>query len=725
MNEKNSNLSIRSKVAKIVLFSNFLSIVALSFLSYIIINNTNFNNTHNFYFLIILTLLLHSTILIITQYNMIHGAIKKFLKSFANILQSSSYESVGLDFEGNLANIDETLNNLFGQISESLKTSGEYAEELRISNEKLQHSNEIIEKSSIVVFEWALLPGVPVIFVTKNISQFGYTDEEFYSGAVDYWDFVYEEDREKTQNTVWNARKTSVREYKHSYRVTCKNGDIRWVEEWVLLERDESGTPVSEKGMLRDITEQIEIAQKLKESEERYRGLFENACAVICTFNLKGNFTSVNNACSEVTGYSREELLSMNMAELAPVDKREAFINRNKLEFVSDKLGRTEIMEIVSKEGKHIILECRSIIIYKNGNPVEIQTIAQDITSRKLAEEKINYLSMHDKLTGLFNRAYFDEKLKSLDENREYPFSIIIGDMNGLKLANDAFGHENGDNLLIETARILETACRKTDIVARLGGDEFAVILPNTDEIETVSVCERIKKLCTLSGFKPVQPSIALGYAAKDSAIHTIEELIKKADDKMYKNKFNESKRMTNSIIETLQNTLNERSLETKDHTERMRALALKLGERLKLSESKLDELSIAVLMHDIGKIAIPDETLLKQGKLNENEWATVKRHPEIGYHIILSSLRMASIAEYILSHHERWDGEGYPRQLKGENIPMISRIISIVDAYDVMLHNKPYGKTVSKTEAINELQRCSGSQFDPQLVNEFIKMIN
>ena len=194
-----------------------------------------------------------------------------------------------------------------------LNFQNNYIQELRDYDKKLKAAYEIIEKSEIVVFEWSIGPGIPVKFVTENISKYGYTAQDFYSGKVDYWDFLHIDDVVRTRDAVYEKRKSRVSEYKHIYRVVCKDGEVRWVEEWTSWERDENGKPITEKGIIRDITEQIETAEKLKISEKRYRDLFENACALICTFNHKGKFTTVNRQCSELTGFSQEDLLNMNI----------------------------------------------------------------------------------------------------------------------------------------------------------------------------------------------------------------------------------------------------------------------------------------------------------------------------------------------------------------------------------------------------------------------------
>lgn len=627
---------------------------------------------------------------------------------------------IGEDF----FDLKNSLNYILDSILDSIRESKVSLDQLRISNKELEKAYEIIEKSDIVVFEWTLTPDVPTKFVTNNISRFGYTPEDFYSGELkDYWNFVYKEDIEKTRANVYRARKKGIDEFKHSYRVICKNKDIRWVEEWLILQRDSKGIPIAEKGILRDITQQKELADRLKESEERYRSLYENAAAVIFTYNLDGYITSVNNACTKLLGFNRSELVGKHISELIYKDNDDGTV-KNYIEIALENLQKPIESEIITKENEVIVIETHNSLITRDGKPHEIQGVAQNITSRKKAEEKILHMSYHDKLTGLYNRAYFDEALHRINNNGEYPFTLIAGDMNGLKLANDAFGHKTGDDLLRKMADILVKACRKNDIICRIGGDEFTVILPNTGEEGAKMVCERIRDLCKRVKANPIQPSIALGYASKISDETSIETLIKEADDRMYKNKLNENKSISSAIISSLQATLEEKTFETKEHGERLKVLSLKLGREIGLSDSQLDELSLAAVMHDIGKIGIPDNILTKADRLTEEEWDIMKKHTEIGYQIMLSTTSMVTIGEYILAHHEAWDGSGYPRGLKGEEIPIISRIVTLIDAFDVMTHIRPYSPAMTKAEALEEVKRCSGTQFDPYLVETFLKII-
>ena len=333
-------------------------------------------------------------------------------------------------------------------------------------------------------------------------------------------------------------------------------------------------------------------------------------------------------------------------------------------------------------------------------------------------------MSFHDSLTDLYNRAYFEEELKRLDTKRQLPLSIIVGDINGLKLINDAFGHKEGDEILKNCANVLRSCCRAEDLVARWGGDEFSMLLPKTSEEVALNIVKRIKeKSAGVKGGK-ILLSISLGVATKSRSYQDFTKMIKKAEDNMYRNKLIETKSIISSIISSLEKTLFEKSIKTERHTKKIKKMALRLGRAIKLSASEIDDLSLLATIHDIGKVAILDVILNKKENLSKKEWETIKRHPEIGYRIAISSNQLSSIAEYILTVHEWWNGNGYPQGLKGEKIPVLSRIIAIVDAYEVMITGRPYKKAVSKKKAIAELEKCSGTQFDPDLVKEFIKIL-
>ena len=385
-------------------------------------------------------------------------------------------------------------------------------------------------------------------------------------------------------------------------------------------------------------------------------------------------------------------------------------------------------------ENEEIKISTNSNQYYYNINQSEIKSdrgkymgklvVLRDVTKIKKAEENIKYLSFHDKLTQLYNRAYFDTELKRLDTERQLPLSLIIGDINGLKVINDAFGHEHGDKLLIRIADILKECFRNEDIAARWGGDEFSAILPQTSLDKTMNIIDRVYTKCRENSTDTIPLSMSMGAAAKESMSENIKNVFKKAEDRMYKHKLIENKSVRSSIITSLGKALAERDYETEEHTRRMKKYAILFGKALKLPDSKLDELSLLSTLHDIGKIAIPDNILLKPAELTEKERELIKKHSEIGYRIAMSTAELAPIADAILHHHERWDGNGYPYGLKGEKIPLTSRIIFIVDAYDAITNDRPYRKASSKEFAFSEINRCSGLQFDPNITDIFINQV-
>lgn len=346
---------------------------------------------------------------------------------------------------------------------------------------------------------------------------------------------------------------------------------------------------------------------------------------------------------------------------------------------------------------------------------------AIDLMKRK---EEIIYLSYHDQLTGLYNRRFFEEELRRLDIKRNLPLTIIMGDLNGLKLINDSFGHTLGDEVIKRVANVMKTGCRAGDIVARLAGDEFVILLSKTGDFEAKQIVKRIKDLLEKEVVGSIDISVSFGYGCKYNEEEKVEEIFKFAEDRMYEKKLFESQNMRGKTIKNIINTLRENSKSEREHSFRVSALCKNMGESLGLPESEINELMTAGELHDIGKIAVDDRIINKEGKLTEDEWKEVKMHSEVGYRMLNAVNEMSRIAKYILHHHERWDGNGYPKGLKGNEIPLVSRIITIADAYDAMISKRSYRKELSKEAAVEELQKNAGSQFDPKLVEVFVETV-
>ncbi len=591
-----------------------------------------------------------------------------------------------------------------------------------MSEEIIDKTISILEKTSVVIFEWTVDPGIPTTFVSNNISAYGYKPEDFYSGSLaDYWSFVYEDDRERAKKTIYDARARSQKEVRHSYRVVCKNGRIKWVEELVIFEKDQKGELCSEKGILYDITKQKQMEEVVAKSERKYRTLFEKGPGLMLQMGIDGRIVTVNKATLNALEYRKHELIGMPILDLVVEPPR----SKRFLQLAKSHVSLPLELNVKSRSGKLVTLSVLFHTVDMNGENPEIYAFAQNITQKKEYEDHIIFLSYHDKLTGLYNRTYFDECLKKVHEENGRKYAVIIGDVNGLKETNDLFGHKIGDELLKTMAEILQNCCRQTDIVCRIGGDEFAMLLPDADEAVAKTVCDRIRESCETQQKSLISMSIALGYSSRLCKDHASEVIVKEADDKMYKNKLNQSKSIRSSIVVSLQASLEEKTMETNEHAKRIQKYTLALGRKLNLNDCLMDELSLAAMFHDIGKIGIPDSILLKPGALDDDEWDVMKKHGEIGFNILNACSNMGGVASYVMHHHERWDGTGYPSGLKSEQIPLISRMIGIADAYDVMTTDRVYSRSMSAHEAIEELVRCKGTQFDPVLVDLFIECLS
>lgn len=342
---------------------------------------------------------------------------------------------------------------------------------------------------------------------------------------------------------------------------------------------------------------------------------------------------------------------------------------------------------------------------------------------KQLSEGIVRHLSFTDKVTGLYNRAFFEEELHRLDTPRNLPLSIIVGDVNGLKLINDVFGHQEGDLYLKKAAGVLHDCCRKGDIIARWGGDEFALLLPLTPAPTAENICQRIKTACSQTDKQPIELSIATGFATKERAEQDIMRIFQQADELMYNHKLLENKDTRSAFILSLENKLISTTQESLEHTIRIREMSVMLGSALDLQESELERLALLGSLHDIGNIALPEGLLKKIGPLSPQEWESIKKHCEIGYRIVQFTPELAVIAEDILSHHEHWDGSGYPLGLKGKQIPLAARILSIADAFDVITRGRIYKDPRSPEEAREEIKKYAGTQFDPKLVEVFLNL--
>lgn len=465
-----------------------------------------------------------------------------------------------------------------------------------------------------------------------------------------------------------------------------------------------------------DISE-IEAA---REKLEINQFAIDKAAMMIYRVTPAGVIEYVNQSVVERLGYKESELIGQNVYDLI-VEKpkvRQKYWKRlranGSLSFESKN---------ITKAGDIFPVLITSHYLKVNNNEYEFSFV-QDISKRKAQEQELYYMSLHDKLTGLHNRDYIENKILDLNQEKYHPISIIMVDINGLKIINDSYGLDKGDQILRNVAGILKDSIRTSDFLARWGDDEFLIILPETKKSSALKIKDRISLNCNKINERDEVPiTLGVGLAEKSIVETDLLESIHYADDQMYKNKLTESHSKKNKLVQNLLNTLSVRSDETKEHAVRMTDLAFKLGYKINLNDDELNNLNLLATLHDIGKVTVPEAILNKPGSLTDEEWEEIKAHPERGYRIAAATEEFTSVAKYILHHHERWDGRGYPGGLVGEEIPLLSRIITIVDSFDVMTNGRPYKEPMSQEEALKEINDCAGTQFDPDLADEFIKI--
>ncbi|MGS0763842.1 PAS domain S-box protein [Syntrophomonas curvata] len=508
----------------------------------------------------------------------------------------------------------------------------------------------------------------------------------------------------------------------YEFKLLSRDGGIKEV---VLTIAMIPGTTQSVTSLL-DITNRKIYEEALAISEARYRGIVEDQTELICRFLPGGELTFVNETYCRYFSKKRPELLGK--------DFRINFL-QDDMVLVESEIARLSYRNPVTTIEHRVMLEGGKIrwqqwthraLYNEKGLLVDYQSVGRDITERKEAEEQLRYLSTHDSLTDLHNRLYFEEQMAVMENGGYDPIGLVMCDVDGLKIVNDTLGHDKGDRLLKTVAGLVNQCFRKNDIVARVGGDEFAILLPETSKITVEQTLSRIReKVREYNLINPELPlSVSLGYAVRTTPETTMGTIFEEADNNMYREKLHSRLSARSSIVQTLMRALEARDFITEGHGDRLQRLVVKMARVLDLSEGKENDLRLLAQFHDIGKVGVPDSILFKRGSLTKSEYSIMQRHCEIGHRIALSAPELVLIADWILKHHEWWNGKGYPLGLEGENIPLECRILALADAYDAMTSDRPYRRAMPHGRAIEELRRFAGIQFDPDLVGMFIDVI-
>ncbi len=467
----------------------------------------------------------------------------------------------------------------------------------------------------------------------------------------------------------------------------------------------------------------------LEESKNELRLILDSVAEGVYGINPFGICTFCNARCLELLGYEHEQdLIGKNMHVLIHHKRQDGFalpmsecnIHRAS---VAGEMYHAEDEVFWRADGTSFPVEYYMFPKYRDCAITGSVVTFTDISKRKSGEERIRYLSSHDALTGLINRQCFQEEIKKFDKVPYYPISILYGDINGLKLTNDVFGHEAGDRLIRTAADVMKKVCRKNDVVARTGGDEFIWILPNTDKAAAGKIIDRIKEELQKVKLAGISAGISLGADTKYSPDEDVDQTIKDAESAMYREKAYDTKNKKSLILQELIEAFHEKNARAKGHSESVSRLCEKMGATLGWSAAEIKRIKDAGYFHDIGKIVLNEEMLSPDRELTKQEKIEEKHHAVVGYRILNLFINTLDLAEAVYYHHEEWDGSGYPKGLKEEEIPLLSRIIAIVDQYERLI-SPPNGLPLDREEAILRLRELSGIKLDPRLTGIFIGML-
>lgn len=650
----------------------------------------------------------------------LEGEKKQFFESMVNGKWKEEFKKIAVDVNGDIIGITGFARDI-------------------TDRKKMEEALMESEKSKAVLL--SNLPGVAyrckndkdwtMTFLSEGCYELtGYKPEELIGNkAITYYKLIVPEEKEKTfkkweEDVAINARSND------EYRIIAKSGKEKWVWEQSIPVEDKNGEFTYSEGFILDITNIKQAEKALRESEDRFRTIFEEAPLGIGIFDTKTGFVyQLNSKFCEILGRTPQELQNLDWKNYSYPDEIQENI---------DKLNLLKKKKIngFSMDKRYFKPDGSTIWVNMIVAPFKSESInhmhlcmIEDITLSKEKEQEIAYLSYHDILTGLYNRTFFEEEQKRLDFSRTVPLSVIMGDVNGLKLINDSFGHIAGDTLLKEITKILKNACREEDFLARIGGDEFVILLNQTDATGAEKVCSRIYKSCKdyvkSDNKKTFYLSISLGFATKLMPNQSVEELLKEAEDMLYKRKNLEKKKVRKTIMEAVKNELVLKSNQSESQHNLLMKISKELGEELNLSTNKLKELELLMEIHDIGKLTLSEDLPSKDAsEFSKEELFEYKKHPENGYRIALGAPELKNIAEEILCHHEHWDGSGYPKGIRGERIPFLSRIVCVMDTYDQLTKGGKQKNKKDHEKVLELMSSYSGTYFDPDVIKAFLDIV-
>lgn len=626
---------------------------------------------------------------------------------------------------------------------------------------KNKHLEEIVNRSPAVAFVWYAVEGWPVEFVSDNIRQFGYTPQDFYNGKVSYASVIHPDDLERVSSEVKEYTQANVLEFTQEYRILTLDRQVRWVDDRTWVKRNVKGEVASYQGIVLDITERKKTEGALRESEEKFRSIVENSLAGIFKVDDSFRFVYANAELCRILDYPINELIGMNFQDGLSEESRAIVVDRYIRRQRGEDIPPRYELKIKQRNGAERDIEMIvSVVRDSTGKPSTMGQIV-DITERKKADEVIRASErrLSEALLVASRRLERLETLRRIDNaiasslDLRHTLSVFLNQLRN-QLNVDA-----ADILLFDPHSFtydyafgigfhLDTL---TNSSIRLDNDPVGTIVLNRQQIQ-------IPDLRKESDFARHQAFMAERFVSyfgvpliTKGEVRGVLEIFHRTPETFDKEwtdfleslagqaaisidnaaLFDDLQRSNleltlayDATIEGWSHALDLRDEGTEGHTQRVTSLSLKLAKEMGIEDDELTHIKRGAILHDIGKMGIPDEILNKPGKLNADEMTVMKKHPEYAYEMLSKVKYLKPALDIPYSHHEKWDGTGYPRGLSRELIPLAARLFAIVDVWDALISDRPCRAAWSEDKAITYIKEQSGKHFDPDIVKTFIQIL-
>ena len=644
------------------------------------------------------------------------------IDEFVNRLVTKNDETVYLEWRATL--LDDSIIAVARDISYRKSLEKEL-------HERNQQYLDLVEQVPGAIYQYQLNPDGHHFFPIASSGIwdiYEVTPEEAEKTADKVISRVAKSDYEKVVASITHSANT-LTVWEDTHRVNLPSRGQRWLRGYAKPEKHDDGTIIWH-GYIRDVTELKENERMFKSEREYFKTTLLSISDGVITTDLNGTIIFINHIAELLTGYSKLFIKGKVFSEVIALveDETETPLTNPVKEVVSKEqvysTGDHSVM--VLPDGRKIGIEMTASPLFDVDEHLSgVVVVFRDVTAQRQENKKIRKMTFHDTLTGLYNRLYFEEELKRLDTQRNYPLAFLYMDVNGLKLINDVFGHDSGDELLKKVASVLKAECRHDDIISRVGGDEFIIILPNTQEQDLIKIRSRLTESLQNERIEHMQLSVALGSSLKASPQEVVDHLLEEAEADMYMDKMTKKKVREKEAFESLASYFFETFPDEKRHGEEVERYSEAIARELNLPAWQMNRIQKAARYHDIGKLSLPNELVNRTKEFDEQQWQEFMRHPESGYHILSNISHYKDVADAVLSHHERYDGNGYPRQLKGDEIPIEAQIISLAELYDIMTKEMTDGEKRAIDQVEKALHITRNKQFRPDVVDAFMEIID